>query len=438
MQDPTRTKLAELVEEYGESLYVDAQRCRSLLLDTIGNSRFANVLSTVVGTGIINELLKQDSSLPFVAQARALARRLYDESGMSEDLALWSIESWAFALGIIESKDLMTDISQTNGYGSGAKASNLKSVAKQAFDRSQSLVDQDMILEAEQFARQAVEIEPDNAEYLDYLARVLGIGLNRWEEAEQFARRAVKIEPGYAEYQHHLARVLGSLDKFEEAERFARQAVEIEPDNDEYLDYLARVLGIGLNRWEEAEQFARRAVEIKPDNDEYLDYLARVLTDLGRLVEAEPFVRRAVEVEPDNAKYLDYLAWLLGNLGRWAEAEQFARRAVEIEPDNERYIANLDLVRVKMNSSTVATGGDCFVATACFGNSEAPEVRLLRAFRDSVLLRSWIGRAFVRWYYVFGPALADRIIYRPTIKLIVKNLIIKPFAFVAGIILKNQ
>ena len=41
----------------------------------------------------------------------------------------------------------------------------------------------------------------------------------------------------------------------------------------------------------------------------------------------------------------------------------------------------------------------CFVATAVYGNPEAPQVEALRQFRDDVLMQNPVGRAFVNFYY---------------------------------------
>lgn len=51
----------------------------------------------------------------------------------------------------------------------------------------------------------------------------------------------------------------------------------------------------------------------------------------------------------------------------------------------------------------------CFIATACYGNYDAPEVKVLRQYRDQVLARSFAGRLFIRFYYFCSPNLATMI-----------------------------
>lgn len=58
------------------------------------------------------------------------------------------------------------------------------------------------------------------------------------------------------------------------------------------------------------------------------------------------------------------------------------------------------------DSSSSGGGGACFIATAAFGNYGAPEVILLRKFRDRFLLTNTPGRLFVDVYYRISPSLA--------------------------------
>jgi hypothetical protein len=65
----------------------------------------------------------------------------------------------------------------------------------------------------------------------------------------------------------------------------------------------------------------------------------------------------------------------------------------------------------------------CFVATACFEYPDNPNVLYLREFRDQVLKRSVLGRAFVRLYYKKGPVLAGLIQNRPVCRAVMRKLL---------------
>jgi hypothetical protein len=58
----------------------------------------------------------------------------------------------------------------------------------------------------------------------------------------------------------------------------------------------------------------------------------------------------------------------------------------------------------------------CFIATAAFGYYSAPQVQILRDFRDRYLLTNRAGRAFVAWYYRYGPIGAEFINAHPWTK----------------------
>ncbi len=73
---------------------------------------------------------------------------------------------------------------------------------------------------------------------------------------------------------------------------------------------------------------------------------------------------------------------------------------------------------INLNSSRVlwvSSPRFCFVATAVLGET-APELQVLRAFRDRVLFRSLAGRTFIAWYYQHGLALAGAVKRVPAVR----------------------
>lgn len=65
--------------------------------------------------------------------------------------------------------------------------------------------------------------------------------------------------------------------------------------------------------------------------------------------------------------------------------------------------------------------GGCFVATAVYGDPMAPEVVILRRFRDNTLERYWLGRKFVAAYYKVSPPIADWLRTKPSISETVRS-----------------
>lgn len=70
--------------------------------------------------------------------------------------------------------------------------------------------------------------------------------------------------------------------------------------------------------------------------------------------------------------------------------------------------------------------GFCFIATACYNSPQAPEVRLLREFRDVVLARSRAGLEFIRAYYCLSPSVAKFLRRHAWPRILVRRLLLTP------------
>lgn len=68
-------------------------------------------------------------------------------------------------------------------------------------------------------------------------------------------------------------------------------------------------------------------------------------------------------------------------------------------------------------------GGGCFIATAAYGSYLAPEVQVLRGFRDRYLMTNPAGRRFVELYYRISPPLARFISEHEALKVIARVLL---------------
>ncbi len=75
---------------------------------------------------------------------------------------------------------------------------------------------------------------------------------------------------------------------------------------------------------------------------------------------------------------------------------------------------------------------DCFIATAVYGNPNAPNIEILRTYRDKVLKNNLLGAFFVKTYENFGPVFAFFIRENEERKKWVKENMVEPAVFVAS------
>ena len=76
-------------------------------------------------------------------------------------------------------------------------------------------------------------------------------------------------------------------------------------------------------------------------------------------------------------------------------------------------------------------GGGCLIATAAFGSELAPQVQFLREIRDSTVLQTQSGSAFMtgfnQFYYSFSPAIADyereNVVFKEAVKITITPML---------------
>lgn len=90
------------------------------------------------------------------------------------------------------------------------------------------------------------------------------------------------------------------------------------------------------------------------------------------------------------------------------------RKAVMYKRDD---IVNL----IKQHSKK---SGGCYIATACYGSYDAPEVLILREYRNKQLSKSYWGRVFIQQYYKYSPYFARQLQNKPTLNSIVRHYLL--------------
>lgn len=147
----------------------------------------------------------------------------------------------------------------------------------------------------------------------------------RWELAEADFRQALELEPDQPDVLNYLGYSLVEMGmKLEEAEAMIRRAVELAPDNGFITDSLAWVL-YRLGRFEEAVAPMERAVALEPNDPILNDHLGDILWMVGRRMEARFQWKRALSLGPEEKEIPRIRRKLEVGLDRVLEEER-ARR----------------------------------------------------------------------------------------------------------------
>jgi TolB-like protein/tetratricopeptide (TPR) repeat protein len=154
--------------------------------------------------------------------------------------------------------------------------------------------------EALRCMRLAVLLDPNGAEAIASLARMISGFEDDCEEVRRLARRAIALSPGSPIILRITGFALVHIGEYRNGYEYLRRALQFAPNDFMSFDCWTGVALalIGLERDEEATEAARTAVQQSPRFAMALRALASSLALLGRSDEARDAVRRVVEIDP--------------------------------------------------------------------------------------------------------------------------------------------
>ncbi len=110
---PAQEVLCDLIAKHGKSLAEDKIRCSALLRDYCSAYKAEiNILITAMDEHVPSLLIKQPTSSPTDVVISQLAKRLRIDRGLAEENARWAVESWALALGVIQSSSISSSVTK--------------------------------------------------------------------------------------------------------------------------------------------------------------------------------------------------------------------------------------------------------------------------------------------------------------------------------------
>ena len=190
------------------------------------------------------------------------------------------------------------------------------------------------LVDAETFARKAVQIQPKNAVAWDRLGVALQARGLVNNETEHAYRRAVELDPQFAAAYAHLAGALNKLGRRAEATPLYEQAATLAKDAPT-LNLIAESLQ-AEQQWQNSEPILKRSLELDPRNPHALYMLGRMMVVFKRYQEAEPHLKMAHEVNQKAFDPLNLLGRTYLALGRYEEAEVTYERAVGLASAADR------------------------------------------------------------------------------------------------------
>jgi tetratricopeptide (TPR) repeat protein len=167
----------------------------------------------------------------------------------------------------------------------------------------------------------------------------------RHQEAEEAARQAIMLNPQNAVAYNNLCAALFRQGRYKEAEEAARQAITLKPQLESAQKWLAKIES-NKEGYKRMEEMARKMVAESPSRNNYLA-LASALKLQERHEEANAARQKADQLSPiqplQEAQKLNEEGSQYYLNKQWKEATEAFKKALEKCPDNEEIRSNYEL-----------------------------------------------------------------------------------------------
>jgi cytochrome c-type biogenesis protein CcmH/NrfG len=190
------------------------------------------------------------------------------------------------------------------------------------------------IEEAIQHLREALRIDPKNAEIQNNLGAAL-LEEGKIEEAAVQFKEALRIQPDYWKAKANLANALTQKGELEEAIVLLYEVLRNNPGDIQNRHILAISL-LRRYRYAEGKQILQEGLKLSPDNVPMLNLLAKLLISvpdpkLRDRKQALALAQHAcIITEEKNPECLDILASAYATLGKFKKAAEIARKAYNL------------------------------------------------------------------------------------------------------------
>ncbi len=226
--------------------------------------------------------------------------------------------------------------------GTGVVAPTVTAVADKGISATETAATSRSAVDAETALREAIRLDPANAQAHANLGRAL-YATERYPEAETALREAIRLDPGNAGAHNNLGLVLFDTERYPEAVTIFRKAIRLDPSDTEAHNNLGLVL-YATAQDPEAETAYRKAIRLDPGDAEAHNNLGRLLYAIDRHPEAETALREAIRLDPTYTWAHVNLGLVLHATGRYTEAETAYRKALRLDPANVEIHNNLGRV----------------------------------------------------------------------------------------------